>query len=192
MIIPQAILARIAAGEVRLVFRRWNRPAPRPGATLRTSAGILTINAVTVVTPDAIGDADARDAGAADRAALLASLAPQGTLYRMEVALTGPDPRIGLRAAPLDGTGLDSLRTTLERLDRRQPWTARTLQAIRAQPGVPARTLAAQQGMETLPFKRRVRQLKELGLTESLETGYRLSPRGEAWLAITDGAPPDP
>ena len=32
-----------------------------------------------------------------------------------------------------------------------------------------------------LPFKRNVRKLKELGLTESLEVGYRLSPRGEAY-----------
>jgi hypothetical protein len=29
-------------------------------------------------------------------------------------------------------------------------------------------------------FKRRVRQLKALGLAESLEVGYRLSPRGRA------------
>jgi hypothetical protein len=28
-----------------------------------------------------------------------------------------------------------------------------------------------------------VRKLKALGLTESLGTGYRLSPRGRAWLA---------
>jgi hypothetical protein len=31
-------------------------------------------------------------------------------------------------------------------------------------------------------FKRDVRRLKELGLTESLEVGYRLSPRGRAFL----------
>jgi hypothetical protein len=37
-------------------------------------------------------------------------------------------------------------------------------------------------GSETLPFKLRVRKLKELGLTESLEVGYRLSPRGKAVL----------
>jgi ribosomal protein S19E (S16A) len=36
--------------------------------------------------------------------------------------------------------------------------------------------------METLRFKARVRQLKELGLTESLDVGYRLSPRGRALL----------
>jgi len=32
--------------------------------------------------------------------------------------------------------------------------------------------------MDKPSFKRRVRSLKELGLTESLEIGYRLSPRG--------------
>jgi hypothetical protein len=37
--------------------------------------------------------------------------------------------------------------------------------------------------MDTPGFKRRVRQLKELGLTESLETGYRLSPHGERVLS---------
>ena len=31
-------------------------------------------------------------------------------------------------------------------------------------------------------FKRDVRKLKELGLTESLQPGYRLSPRGRAVL----------
>lgn len=36
--------------------------------------------------------------------------------------------------------------------------------------------------MDVARFKPRVRQLKELGLTESLEVGYRLSPRGRAVL----------
>jgi hypothetical protein len=33
-------------------------------------------------------------------------------------------------------------------------------------------------------FKADVRKLKELGLTESLEVGYRLSPRGRAVLGF--------
>jgi hypothetical protein len=53
------------------------------------------------------------------------------------------------------------------------------------QPGVRAPDLAAGFGMETRPFKLRVRRLNELGLTESLRIGYRLSPRGEA--VLTDG-----
>ena len=36
--------------------------------------------------------------------------------------------------------------------------------------------------MEKAVFKSRVRKLKALALTESLEVGYRLSPRGEAVL----------
>jgi hypothetical protein len=45
-----------------------------------------------------------------------------------------------------------------------------------------SRLLAPQVDADVQPFKRRVRQLKELGLTESLEIGYRLSPRGRAVL----------
>jgi hypothetical protein len=43
--------------------------------------------------------------------------------------------------------------------------------------------LAEAAGQERLAFKTRVRRLKALGLTESLEVGYRLSPRGRAFLA---------
>ncbi|MFC5749000.1 hypothetical protein [Actinomadura rugatobispora] len=38
---------------------------------------------------------------------------------------------------------------------------------------------------------RDVRRLKELGLTESLPTGYRLSPRGRAVLAHLETPGPD-
>jgi len=44
------------------------------------------------------------------------------------------------------------------------------------------RALAAELGYETAWFKNNVRKLKALGLTESLEVGYRLSPRGRAFL----------
>ncbi|WP_235654380.1 hypothetical protein [Mycolicibacterium houstonense] len=45
--------------------------------------------------------------------------------------------------------------------------------------------LAAQVDCEVPRFKRRVRQLKGLGLTISLDVGYRLAPRGRAYLAAT-------
>jgi hypothetical protein len=48
-----------------------------------------------------------------------------------------------------------------------------------------AADIAASIGREKLPFKADVRKLKELGLTESLDVGYRLSPRGRAFLAFT-------
>jgi hypothetical protein len=39
--------------------------------------------------------------------------------------------------------------------------------------------------VERAPFKLDVRKLKRLGLTESLEVGYRLSPRGRAFIDRT-------
>lgn len=74
------------------------------------------------------------------------------------------------------------MRSRLERMDRGDPWTLRTLRLISERPGTRAANLASMMGSETLPFKARVRKLKELGLTESLEVGYRLSPRGKAFI----------
>ena len=75
--------------------------------------------------------------------------------------------------------------TRLDRLDRASThgaWTRAVLAVIAAQPATRAADLAAGFGRETLPFKTDVRKLKNLGLTESLEVGYRLSPRGEAYV----------
>jgi hypothetical protein len=60
------------------------------------------------------------------------------------------------------------------------------LRLIAANPGVRAADLAASMGREKLPFKTDVRRLKAKGLTESLRVGYRLSPRGEAYLRTLD------
>jgi ribosomal protein S19E (S16A) len=49
--------------------------------------------------------------------------------------------------------------------------------------GVRAGDLALMMRQETAVFKINVQQLKNLGLTESLRTGYRLSPRGRVVLA---------
>ncbi|MGI8596631.1 MAG: hypothetical protein ACR2LY_05025 [Thermoleophilaceae bacterium] len=73
----------------------------------------------------------------------------------------------------------------LDRLDgasRHGPWTRATLAIIDRRPAVRAAELAYELGRETKSFKRDVRKLKELGLTESLGTGYRLSPRGRALI----------
>jgi hypothetical protein len=58
-------------------------------------------------------------------------------------------------------------------------------------PGVVSTDLAAQAGQERRAYKMRVRRLKALGLTESLERGYRLSPRGRAYLASLDRPRPN-
>jgi DNA-binding IclR family transcriptional regulator len=78
---------------------------------------------------------------------------------------------------------MDAVIERLTAIDRQETWSVRILELIARRPAVLAARLAATMDLETSRFKRRVRQLKELGLTESLEVGYRLSPRGEAVLA---------
>ena len=63
-----------------------------------------------------------------------------------------------------------------------EPWTRPVLQQISQHPAVVSTELAANAGLPRDYFKIRVRRLKALGLTESLEVGYRLSRRGAAYL----------
>src|SRR5688572_31665360 len=102
------------------------------------------------------------------REELRASIAGEGTLVRIELRLAGDDPRIALRRRVPDRAELDEVAAKLARLDAAsaRPWTGRYLQLIADQPGVVSRALARQAGADVPPFKRRVRQLKELGLTE--------------------------
>jgi hypothetical protein len=128
------------------------------------------------------------DGGAGDGAADGAADgdADSGQIYRIELGALRADPRVALRAEGLDDKAADDLRGRLDRLDARAadgPWTRRTLEVIRDHPGVRAGDLCAKVKMEMQPFKVNVRKLKALGLTESLEIGYRLSARGRAWLA---------
>jgi hypothetical protein len=67
-----------------------------------------------------------------------------------------------------------------------RPWTRQVLEQIRRQPAVVSTVLAAERGEERRVYKLRVRRLKALGLTESLNEGYRLSPRGAAYLDALD------
>lgn len=197
MLLRPDILAAIAAGRVDLAFRRWERPRVRAGGTQRTAIGVVGFGEVRVVTAEQISEEEARRAGFADRETLLAFLERKtvGAIHRVELRLVGPDPRVGLRAAIPDADELAAIRTRLERLDRAShhgPWTAATLRAIAEQPATRAVELAAALGRERLPFKLDVRKLKELGLTESLERGYRISPRGRAVLDALSGDGPPP
>ena len=93
----------------------------------------------------------------------------------------GADDRIA-RRNDISSAELDDVIARLARLDRGGAWTRRTLQLIERYPGIVSTTLAHHANQERAAFKLNVRKLKELGLTESLDVGYRLSPRGEAVL----------
>jgi hypothetical protein len=181
-------------GSITQTFRRWKRRQVVAGHRYRTAAGILEVEAVDVVDASHVTDADARRAGHTTAAALLADL--RGTsdlpLYRIRFHhVDEPDPRAELAAddalAPADVDELDRRLARLDRASAHGPWTRATLEAIAARPGVRAGDLADSFGRERQPFKLDVRKLKALGLTISLDVGYRLSPRGEAYLRRVRG-----
>jgi hypothetical protein len=187
MLIKQAVLKQIASGAVDRAYRRWDRPRVRCGTQLRTAVGLLRVEAVDQVHIERISERDARRAGYTSRSALLQILKSigGGAVYRIKLRHAGADPRVVLRRQHrLSKTDLAEIAQRLHRLDAsgKRPWTADFLGLIADNPAVRAGDLAAARGLETLLFKRRVRRLKDLGLTESLEVGYRLSPRGAAVL----------
>ena len=188
MLFRPSILKGIAAGTVTRTYRRWDRPRVRAGGRQRTPAGVVAFDAVAPVAREALTDADARAAGLSglDELLQLVDRRSTGEIYRIDLHLAGPDPRVALRESTPDSDEVAEVARRLDRLDRASrhgPWTAAVLQAIADNPGVRAADLAASFGRERDPFKLDVRKLKELGLTESLRPGYRLSPRGRAVLA---------
>ncbi|MGI9518980.1 MAG: hypothetical protein ACR2NP_18150 [Pirellulaceae bacterium] len=188
MLFKRQFLDGIAAGDITLAFRRWKRPTVKTGGTLRTRIGVLNIDSVDVVTSAQITKRDATRAGYDSREELLSELnqRQEGELYRIEFRVGGIDPRIALRnQSQLTADELDEIRQRLDNMDSRSsvgPWTRATLELIKTQPGTRAPDLAAEIGLEKKRFKTNVRKLKELGLTESLAVGYRLSPRGKTVL----------
>ena len=180
-------LHAIRLGAVDLAFRRWTRAGVRSGGTHLTAIGQLQIGALSTVAESEITEDDARRAGHPSRDALLAALgARAGAIYRIEIAGLRPDPRIALRDSTPDAAEAGAVVDRLRRLDGRAgaAWTRRVLEVIERHPGRRAGDLAGMVDMDRDPFKSNVRKLKALGLTESLEVGYRLSPRGEAILAM--------
>lgn len=192
MLFRRDILEGLRAGTITLAFRRWKRPQVRAGSRLRTPVGVLTVESVNVVADTHIEANEARVAGFSSPAALLAELSRygDGPIYRIALRFAGADPRLALhQRAQTTPAELVDLRHRLERLDaaaRHGVWTGAVLR-LTAHPGVRAADLAASLQRETRDFKVDVRKLKELELTESLEVGYRLSPRGRALLRHLDG-----
>jgi hypothetical protein len=192
MLIKRRFLDGIVDGSVDLQFRRWRRPMAKVGGTMTTAVGVLEVLGVDVVDPAALTADDARRAGCASIEELLAEDARvqargrEGELYRVRLRFAGDDPRVALREdAALDADALAEITERLDRLDRaspRGPWTRQVLELVRDHPATLAATLAESIGRDRASFKLDVRKLKNLGLTESLPTGYRISPRGLAVL----------
>jgi hypothetical protein len=188
VLLNRATAEGIAEGSITLVLRRWDAPRAKPGGTQRTSTGTIRIDDVVEYPANyRITAAQARAAGYPDAKTGQAELdrRPARHTYAIAVSYLAPDERPGLAAD--DRLAAEDIAGIAARLDRWDaagdaPWTRQYLEMIAANEAVRAPDLAARVDLDTPRFKRRVRQLKGLGLTISLDVGYRLSPRGKAFL----------
>ena len=171
----------IADGSITVTFRAWTRPQAKVGGRYRIGGMLIEATDVREVSVEEITEHDGRLAGAIDRAALVSRLGTGDPVWRVDFVFVGPDDRIA-RRNNTSSEDLTDVMARLSRLDRSGAWTRQTLQLIERYPGIVSTTLAHHANQERPAFKLNVRKLKELGLTESLEVGYRLSPRGQAVL----------
>jgi hypothetical protein len=183
----------LVSGAVTLTFRRWDRARVKPGGRYRCHPiGVLVVDRIDRVRVADISRADARRSGFATREELIDYLrsGPAGEvddqteLFRVELHHGGEEDRVDIALDDdLSAEEIDAITARLARMDAKLPWTAATLAIIQERPRVAASRLAQALGRETLPFKVDVRRLKRLGLTQSFEVGYEISPRGRAYLA---------
>jgi len=191
MLLPPKVAHGVADGSVTLAFRRWRKQDVTVGSTFRTVSGVVRVDGVGVVDPDAITDEEAVAAGwpDADRLRRQLDKVTEGETYRVVLSWAGPDPRVALReSADLTDEDVAAIDAKLERLDRASShgrWTMATLDIVRRRPHTRAPDLAAELGRERDPFKIDVRKLKNLGLTRSFDVGYEVSARGTAYLERT-------
>ncbi len=177
----------LAAGTTTVTFRNWKRPQAKVGGTFHKGDLWFEVDSVDVVTVGSITNVDAERAGEVDGAGVRRRLKvedPAAEVYRIafhRIAPAGP---------PVDEVGLtaDDVAELDQRLDRLDAassvgaWTRPTLALIGTHRGVVSTELAEILGRERFALKTDVRKLKRLGLTLSLEVGYELSPRGQAYL----------
>jgi hypothetical protein len=191
--------AGLVAGAITLTVRAWKTPRVKPGGRYRVHPiGVVEVDALEEVTVSALSEQDAQRSGFASRAELLAYLAPvveakltaRTRVFRVTLHHGGDGDRVPLALeATLTGDDVRALTERLARFDTPTRWTKKTFALIAAHPRTAASKLAPRLKLPTAEFKARVVKLKKLGLTQSFEVGYELSPRGRAYLAaLAQGA----
>jgi hypothetical protein len=179
-------------GSVTLTFRRWEKARVKPGGRYRCHPiGVLEVDRIERVRVGDISARDAKSAGFASREELIEYIrsGPSGDvddateLFRVELHHGGDGDRVEIALDDrLEHEDVELIKTKLARMDAKEPWTMKTLRLIEKNPRIAASKLAKKVGRETQPFKVDVRKLKKLGLTQSFEIGYEISPRGRAYL----------
>jgi hypothetical protein len=183
MLFEKRLRDGLADGTISVAFRRWRGRRWLQAGVIdwAPGRGWCGVESVDVVPSDAITTADARAAGFGSVADVLKDLGSadgvDALTYRIGFGPVSADPRDQLRDRSDE---LDALAQRVQRIHGADA----TLAAIGAHPALRAGDLMVPLGWTDLHhFKLHVRRLKDLGLAISLPVGYRLSPRGEAYLA---------
>jgi hypothetical protein len=189
----------LKSGAITLTFRRWDKPHVKPGGRYRCHPiGVLEVDAVEQVRAGDVTEKEAQRSGFESRAELLEYLGKgsagkvdaKTSLWRVELRYGGDGDRVAIALEDqLSADDVAEIAAKLARMDQKRAWTRDTLDLIEKHPRTAASKLAAELGRETAPFKADVIKLKKLGLTQSFEVGYEVSPRGRAYLAATAAKP---
>lgn len=191
MLFERRLRDGIHDGSITVAFRAWKRPQVKVGGIYETGLDRIEMLAVDMVELSDIDHADACAAGFADIEQAASSIQQRDgtTIYRLRFRRTAAPAATAARDelahdVTLDDHAVETIRKRLDRMDRDAgcPWTARTLAVVRDHPATRSAELAPLVDMDQTVFKKQMRKLKNLGLTLSLQTGYELSPRGQAWL----------
>ena len=181
--------AGLVDGSVSLTFRAWPTPRVKPQGRYRVHPiGVVEVDSLTRVSLKSISNKDAVKSGFTSKQELLDYLTPvmpEGTkeVFRVVLRYGGDGDRVqGALDTDLSDEVVAELKKRLARFDAEKKWTAKTLSLIDQYPRIAASQLAKKVKRETAEFKADVVKLKKLGLTQSFEVGYEISPKGRAFL----------
>ncbi|MGL5443042.1 MAG: hypothetical protein ACRDDJ_11295 [[Mycobacterium] stephanolepidis] len=200
MLFEPRLRAGIHDGTISVAYRRWKRPQVKVGGRYRvgsdrirsmTTFDFIEVDAVDEITARDIDDADALLAGYPSAAAARSDVGASANdpLYRLafrKIAMADPraEPASAVALSDADIADIDARLDRMDRSATPGPWTREVRLEIAQRPQVRAKDLeSCSRWPDLATFKVHVRKLKNLGLTLSLPVGYRLSPRGEEYLA---------
>lgn len=175
----------VATGQITVTFRLWKRLHAKVGGRYTVGRVVIEVDAIEMIPFRAVTKRDIKLAGASSKDAIRERAAHAGPMdddtlvYRIEFHVVGTRPTEV--AAPFDEGHVALINKKLDAMDARSKtgaWTRATLSLIAEHEAMVSTELAARMHRPRMEFKADVRKLKALGLTESLEVGYRLTPLG--------------
>jgi hypothetical protein len=181
-------------GAVRLTFRFWSKPQVKPGGRYRVHPiGVVQVDSIEQVKLNSLNEKDSMLAGFTSKQEMLDYMNPlllkmesdgrEVSLFKVALHYGGDGDRASTALkTTVTKDELVVLKAKLQKMDALNPWTKKTFELIQQYPRIAASQLALKIKMEKVDFKAYVVKLKKLGLTQSFEVGYEISPYGTVVL----------